>query len=165
MTGIDLTRDDIDVARLPTERTGLAGRCAFQAGGALALPAGDGSFDAAVTPHVAMTVEDRTGFYREVARATRPGAPFGLFDVMEGPVGGLAYPMPWAGDVSTGFLRGAADTRDLLAAAGFDPMAETGPRERALGVFRAASISSSAPAPPGRSATTPPRSRPTGSIP
>lgn len=92
VSGIDLTPDYIDVAQALTERTGLSDVCDFHQGSVLDMPFADGSFDAAVSFHVAMNIEDRAQFYGELARVSRQGAPFCMFDVMKGPAAGMRYP-------------------------------------------------------------------------
>jgi MPBQ/MSBQ methyltransferase len=95
-TGIDLTPEYVQVARMLTERTGLAANADFRIGSALALPWPEASFDAAVTFHVAMNITDRPRLYQEVARVTRPGGVFANYDVMRGPNPGMEFPVPWA---------------------------------------------------------------------
>ncbi len=137
VTGIDLTPEYVDVARMLTERLGLSERCAFEVGSATDLPYGDSSFDAAVSFHVAMNIEDRQGLYGELARVVRPGGPLCLFDVMKGPTGGMVYPVPWAETAVTSFLRSPDETGALLDAAGFVVEAVASQRDMAQAFFRA----------------------------
>lgn len=136
VTGIDLTSDYVAVAEALTERTGLADRCSFQEGSVLDMPFADGAFDAGITFHVAMNIEDRQGFYGEAARVLKPGAPFCLFDVMKGPTAGMHYPVPWAEVERNSFLKTPGETRDLLTAAGFEVEEEKSLRDFAMGFFR-----------------------------
>jgi ubiquinone/menaquinone biosynthesis C-methylase UbiE len=46
--------------------------------------------------HVGMNIEDKDGLFAEIYRVLRPGAAFGVYDVMRQKDGGLAYPVPWA---------------------------------------------------------------------
>lgn len=124
VTGLDLTPEYIDVARMLTMRVGLSGQCEFVQGSVLEMPFDDGSFDAAVTFHVAMNIEDRAGFYGELARVMKSGATLCVFDVMQGPVQGMFYPVPWAETETTSFLKSVDETRTLLADAGFSVTAE-----------------------------------------
>lgn len=135
VTGLDLTPDFIEVARMLTSRTGLEERCAFEVGSVLAMPFDAASFDGAVSFHVAMNIEDRTGFYREVARVLRPGARFCLFDVMKGPTPGLTYPTPWAETQATSFLHARDEVVAFLEQAGFALEAEENLRDLALDFF------------------------------
>ncbi|WP_198174224.1 class I SAM-dependent methyltransferase [Mesorhizobium xinjiangense] len=138
VTGIDLTPEYIEVAETLTARMNLDGACTFHAGSVLAMPFAAGAFDAAVTFHVAMNISDRAGFYDELARVLRPGAPLCVFDVMKGPAPGMVYPVPWAEMETTSFLKTPAETRDLLAAAGFKIHREESQRAFAISFFREA---------------------------
>ncbi|WP_416896899.1 MAG: class I SAM-dependent methyltransferase [Minwuia sp.] len=138
VTGIDLTPEYIEVARDLTSRTGLADRCHFELASALEMPFEDGIFDAAVTFHVAMNIEDRQGLYGEIARVLRPGAPLCIFDVMKGPALGMHYPVPWAETAETSFLRSPDDMRVLLDHAGFTLLAEESQKDFASEFFRKA---------------------------
>ena len=136
VTGIDLTSDYIDVARVLTERTRLGDACAFRQGSVLDMPFADGAFDAAVSFHVAMNVEDRAQFYAELARVSRRGAPLCMFDVMKGPAAGMRYPVPWAEVEANSFLKTPDETSDLVRQAGFDQVESTSLRDLAIDFFR-----------------------------
>jgi ubiquinone/menaquinone biosynthesis C-methylase UbiE len=120
VTGIDLTPEYVEVARRLSELTGQGERTAFEAGSALAMPYGDRSFDGAITIHVAMNIHDREGLYGEVARVLRPGATFGVYDVMRGNPDPLDYPVPWAMTAATSRVTTPVETQGLLAGAGFE---------------------------------------------
>ncbi len=120
VTGLDLTPDYIEVARILAARTGAGNRVAFEVGSALATPFSDAAFDGAVTIHVAMNIEDRDGLYREAARVLKPGARFGIYDVMKGPSPGLSFPVPWSETAETSHLRTPEETRGHLSEAGFE---------------------------------------------
>jgi ubiquinone/menaquinone biosynthesis C-methylase UbiE len=137
VTGIDLTPDYIDVARMLTERTGLTDLCDFHAGSVLQMPFEASAFDAAVSFHVAMNIEDRAKFYAELARVLRPGGPLCVFDVMKGPAPGAVYPVPWAETETTSFLRSRDETCSLLEDGGFEVTAEENLRSFAMDYFRA----------------------------
>jgi SAM-dependent methyltransferase len=83
------------------------------------MPFEDATFDAAYTQHVAMNIADKPALYAEIARVLKPGAVFGVYDVMQGPGGEVVYPTPWANDRSTSFLATPEEMRRLLEAAGF----------------------------------------------
>ena len=98
---------------------GLEEGAAGGGGVALALPFEDGAFDAAYTQHVAMNIADKPVLYAEIARVLKPGAVFGIYDVMQGAGGEAIYPTPWANDTSTSFLATPDEMRCLLETAGF----------------------------------------------
>src|SRR5262245_32962409 len=83
VTGVDLTPDYIAAAGELARRTGLAGRIDYRVASALAMPFEDSAFDAAITLHAAMNIQNRAGLYREVARVLKPGAVFCSYDVMQ----------------------------------------------------------------------------------
>jgi SAM-dependent methyltransferase len=119
VTGIDLSAEYVAVANALTRRCGLANRAAFVQGSALALPFAEGAFDGATMIHVGMNVPDKTRLFAEVRRVLKPGARFGVYDVMRRSNAALPYPMPWAQSEATSFVADAADYRRLLAGAGF----------------------------------------------
>lgn len=136
VTGIDLTPEYVSVARELTARTGLADRCRFEVGSALDMPVGDGAFDAAVTFHVAMNIQDRPRLYGEIARALKPGGHLCLFDVMKGPAPGMLYPVPWAETAGTSFLKTPDEMQTLLRSAGFQVAAAESQKDFAIEFFR-----------------------------
>jgi len=119
VTGIDLTAEFCDVARVLTRAAGLADRIAFEQGNALTMPFADASFDGAYSMNVSMNIADKAGLYREVRRVLRPGAWFVLVEIAQGPAGAPTYPTPWARTAETSFLSTAGETHEGLAAAGF----------------------------------------------
>jgi 2-polyprenyl-3-methyl-5-hydroxy-6-metoxy-1,4-benzoquinol methylase len=119
VSGIDLTAEFCDVARVLTRAVGLADRIAFEQGNALAMPFADASFDGAYSLNVSMNIADKAGLYREVRRALKPGGWFVLAEVAQGPAGAPTYPTPWARTAETSFLSTPGETHDALEAAGF----------------------------------------------
>ncbi len=78
------------------------------------------SFDAAVTFHVAMNIENRPRLYAEVARVLRPGGQLAIYDVLKGPADGMLFPVPWAESAETSFLVTPDAMTELLDQAGFE---------------------------------------------
>lgn len=122
VTGVDLTASFVAVAELLAERTGMSGRVRYEVGDLLALPFADARFDAAYTQHVVMNIRDRAGAYGEIRRVLKPGGKFGFYDVLAGE-GAPIFPVPWAETAETSALLTEAETRAVLAAAGFAPVA------------------------------------------
>jgi MPBQ/MSBQ methyltransferase len=120
VTGIDLTEEYCTVANALAARLGLADRVRYRPGNALAMPFADGSFDVAVTQHVAMNIPDKAALYREIARVLRPGGKFGIYDLLRGEGGPVHFPVPWAREPSTSFLATPDEMRRLLGSAGFE---------------------------------------------
>lgn len=119
VTVVDLTPEYCDVGERLTAWTGLTDRVSFVCANALAMPFSDASFDVVWTQHASMNIADKGRFYGEVARVTRPGGRFALYDVLAGPLQPIHFPVPWASDASFNFLLSPADTRALVERAGF----------------------------------------------
>jgi MPBQ/MSBQ methyltransferase len=119
VTGIDLTSEYVTIARDLTARTKLNDKVSYEVGSALETPFATGKFDAAINIHVAMNIRNRSGLYKEIARVLRPGAMFGVYDVMMGPNEGLHFPLHWAETPGTSHVISMSQTGALLGAAGF----------------------------------------------
>ena len=120
VTGIDLTPVYVEIAKMLGERTGTNDRVEYMTASALKLPFEDGSFDAAITFHVAMNIKDRVTLYREIARVLRPGAFFCIYDVMKGSNDGIRFPVPWAEIAANSHLTSVSEMHELLCSADFE---------------------------------------------
>lgn len=118
VTGLDLTPDFCACARELNYLLGLEDLVEIVEGSALDMPFEDKSFDAVVTQHAAMNIEDKAGLYREIARVLEPGGRFGLYDIMQGPGGTVHYPAPWASAPAFSFLETPERVKALIEAAG-----------------------------------------------
>ena len=119
VTGIDLTADFCDAARVLTRRMGLDDQVRIEQADALAMPFRDATFNGAYTMNVSMNIEDKHGLYAEVFRVLKPGAWFVLSEIAQGPGGALSYPTPWARTSASSFLSTPEETNAGLEAAGF----------------------------------------------
>jgi SAM-dependent methyltransferase len=140
VTVLDLTAEYCAVGARLTEWTRLTELVSFVHASALAMPFADGSFDLAWTQHASMNIADKAGLYREIARVVRPRGRFAFFDILAGPAQPIHFPVPWAADPSFSFLLSPAETRSMIAQAGFR---ETG---WLMGDALAAELERSAPA-------------------
>ena len=136
VTGIDLTAEFVEAAASLTRRCGLDGHVSFRQGSALAMPFPDGGFDAATLIHVGMNIAGKAALFAQVRRVLRPGARFGVYDVMRVGEGDLPYPMPWAATPETSFVEPPETYRRLLGEAGFAIEAEHDRSELALRLGR-----------------------------
>ena len=135
--GIDLTAEYCDVGNLLSQKVGLGELARFRQASALAMPFEDGCFDAAYTVHVAMNIEDKAALYREVYRVLRPGAVFGVYDLLATPAGGeLSFPVPWATTPETSFLATPDEMLLHLNDAGFVVERRTERTDFALDFFK-----------------------------
>jgi MPBQ/MSBQ methyltransferase len=119
VTGIDLTDEYIDAARLLTGKVGLSDRVDFEVGDATALPYDDGAFDIAWAMNVTMNIKDRAGFYAGVHRVLKPGGKFCISEAGLGPGGEPYYPLTWAREPAYSFLMPPDEMRSLLESSGF----------------------------------------------
>jgi SAM-dependent methyltransferase len=135
VTGIDLTGEFIETGKAMCRWVGLDGRVALYQGSALAMPFEDGAFDGAYMMHVGMNIEDKAALFREVHRSLRPGAVFGVYDVMRAGDGDLALPVPWAETAATSAVAPPAAYRRALEDTGFAIEGERNRRDYALAFF------------------------------
>jgi ubiquinone/menaquinone biosynthesis C-methylase UbiE len=119
VTGIDLSADLCNAARLLAENQGLGQKVDFRRGDATLLPFATASFDLAYSQHVAMNIADKARLYAEIARVLKPGGRFGLYDLVQGSGDELYFPVPWAEDASMSFLVTPDMLKTVLAETGF----------------------------------------------
>jgi len=119
ITGIDLTPEFCEAARILTRAVGLDDRVIFEQGNALTMPFADASFDGAYSMNVSMNIADKPGLYREIHRVLKPTAWLVLSEIAQGAGGDPAYPTPWAKTAETSFLATPSETRHTLEATGF----------------------------------------------
>ncbi len=120
VTGIDLTREYVDVAGDLVRRVGLDGRVDFVQASALDLPFAGESFDVVWTEHVQMNIADKARFYGEISRVLKPGGQLLFHDVFQGPAGEPHFPVPWAEDASISHLATPEQARHIIEASGFE---------------------------------------------
>ena len=152
ITGIDLTEAYVTTGQVMCDWVGLGDRVSLRRGSALAMSFEADTFDGAYMLHVGMNIDDKHQLCAEVHRVLRPGACFGIYDVMRTGVGELAYPVPWAATPETSALHSLDDYRVALRAADFTISAERNRRDFALEFFaklKASTTGASGPAPLG----------------
>lgn len=125
VTGLDLTQEFCDAASAISEWVNLSDKTQFIQGDATDLPFPDNHFDGAVTVHVAMNIPDKAAVYDEARRVLKPGARFGIYDIVQGEGGEVLYPAPWASEPSISHLATPEEMSAHLLAAGFKILSET----------------------------------------
>lgn len=125
VTGVDLTQEFCDAASAISDWVNLSDRTEFLQGDATDLPFPDDHFGGAVTVHVAMNIPDKAAIYAEARRVLKPGARFGVYDILQGEGGDCLYPAPWASEPSISHLATPEQTARYLAAAGLRILHET----------------------------------------
>jgi ubiquinone/menaquinone biosynthesis C-methylase UbiE len=135
VTGIDLTREFVEVARRLTQLLGMEGEVRFEQGDALAMPFEAASFAGAYSMNVSMNIADKTALYRELRRVLKPGGWLVLSEVARGPGGPMLYPTPWAATGESSFLQTPEETKAGLEAAGFrvERIVDRTPQAKAYG--------------------------------
>jgi ubiquinone/menaquinone biosynthesis C-methylase UbiE len=124
VTGVDLTQEFCDAASKISEWVNLSDRTDFLQGDATKLPFPDDHFDGAVTVHAAMNIPNKAAVYAEARRVLKPGARFGIYDILQGEGGDVLYPAPWASEPSISHLATPEETSKYLLAAGFSILHE-----------------------------------------
>jgi SAM-dependent methyltransferase len=135
VTGIDLTPEYVETGNAVCKWVGLNDRISLHQGSALATPFNEGSFDGAYMLHVGMNIEDKEKLASEVARVLRPGAVFGIYDVMRTGDGEITFPVPWATTAELSAVAEPKRYKNALQRAGFDVIAERDRRDFALAFF------------------------------
>src|SRR5204862_1757984 len=119
VTVIDLTASYVRAAEMLTAQLGLGDRVLHHLGNALDLPFDPGAFDVVWTQNSGMNIADKARLYAGFHRVLRPGGRLAFQEPMAGPTQPLVYPVMWARDSSTSFLRAPAEMKALIERVGF----------------------------------------------
>ncbi|MFK7803216.1 MAG: class I SAM-dependent methyltransferase [Anaerolineae bacterium] len=119
VSGVDATADYVSVGNVLNGWVGLDDQIKLLEGFAQSMPFDGEMFDGAYIIHVGMNFPDKVEAYREINRVLKPGALFGIYDIMQKDPGEIAYPVPWASEPSLSHLRTADAYQDALTSAGF----------------------------------------------
>ncbi len=136
VNGIDLCPEYIETGQELNNWVGLQHHIDLRQGSALSLEFDDSSFDGAYMMHVGMNIRDKEALFAEIFRVLRPGALFGIYDVMQVGDGELTFPIPWATAPSTSALETPVCYRTALQSAGFTIQVERDRRDFAIDFFR-----------------------------
>lgn len=119
VTGIDLTASYVQVAAMLTARLGLGDHVTHHLGNAVDLPFDAGLFDVVWTQNSGMNIAAKEHLYTGFHRVLRPGGLLVLQEPMAGPVQPPIFPLMWARDATTSFVRTPTEMRALIEAVGF----------------------------------------------
>jgi SAM-dependent methyltransferase len=109
VTVVDPTESYVRAGEALTARLGLADRVQHRLGDALALDMGLGAFDVVWTQNSGMNIADKEQLYAGFARVLGPGGLMAIQEPMAGPVQPVIYPVMWAPDATTSFLRAPSE--------------------------------------------------------
>jgi SAM-dependent methyltransferase len=133
VTVVDLTETYVRAGQALTARLGLGARVRHRIGDALALDVGADTFDVVWTQNSGMNIPDKERLYAGFARVLRPGGLLALQEPMAGPVQPVLFPVMWAREAGSSFLRAPAEMRRLIEGAGFNVRAWDDVTEEAVG--------------------------------
>lgn len=125
VTGLDMTREYNEIARLLTDAVGLSEQISFQHGNALHMPFEAKKFDVIWSQHASMNIPDKRRLFEEYHRVLRPGSQLLLHEVVSGEMQPIHFPVPWADNPSISFLSSTQRIKALLGIAGFKEMTFT----------------------------------------
>jgi SAM-dependent methyltransferase len=123
VTVVDLTESYVRIGHWLTGRLGLADRVSHRVGDALTLDVGAETFDVLWTQNSGMNIAAKERLYAGFARLLLPGGLLVIQEPMAGPTQPPIFPLMWARDATTSFLRPPAEMRALIEAAGFRALA------------------------------------------
>lgn len=123
VTTVDLTESYVRAAEALTARLRLGDRVRHKVANALDLPFDAGAFDMVWTQNSGMNIADKAALYAGFFRVLRPGGSLVFQEPMAGPVEPILYPLMWATDASTSFLRPPGEMRATIESAGFQARA------------------------------------------
>ena len=118
VTGVDITPAYVDAARDLTARAGLRDLVGFRVADIVTFEP-DPLFQAAITMHVQMNVQDKTAWFAHIARCLVPGARLAIWEVCQPRQADLAWPMPWSLDGTDSFVVTAGSLHASIEQAGF----------------------------------------------
>lgn len=144
IVGLDLTPEYVETGQVLCDWVGLSDRIELHLGSVLSLPFDAARFDGAFMMHVGMNIQDKQALIAQVSRVLKPGAKFGIYDIMKTNDEDLMYPVPWATTTETSWLAGPEDYRAAFEDNGFSVIEENNRRAFALDFFKKMKVASDA---------------------
>ncbi|MEM8730470.1 MAG: class I SAM-dependent methyltransferase [Pseudomonadota bacterium] len=134
--GVDLSAEYVSAGKELTRLAGQSARVKHVHGNIVDLPFLGQSFDCAYMIHVGMNIADKLHATKEIARILKPGAMFGIFDIMRMSESDITYPQIWADSPRQSAVVGTDRYRFALEKAGFEIVSETNYAEMALKIYK-----------------------------
>jgi len=119
VTVVDPTESYVHTGEALTARLRMTDRVTHRIGDALALDTAGGMFDVVWTQNSGMNIADKERLYAGFFCVLRPGGLLALQEPMAGPVQPPIFPVMWAPDATTNFLRAPDAIRAVIEATGF----------------------------------------------
>ena len=135
MTGIDLTKEYIEVGNKITEWVSLSEMITLLHASALSTSFENNQFDTAYMMHVGMNIKNKKELTDEIYRVLKPGALFGIYDVMMTSNNNLTYPVPWAENKETSEVNTPEYYKKCLSQSGFSILNEEDKRDFSIEYF------------------------------
>ena len=118
VTGLDITPAYVDAARDLTAKGGLRDLVEFRVAD-IATFEPHPLFQAAITMHVQMNIQDKTAWFADIARCLAPGARLASWEICQPRQADLPWPMPWSLDGTDSFVVTAGSLHASIGQAGF----------------------------------------------
>ena len=141
VTGVDLTPEYIVTGNKLSQNTGFAEKVRLRESNATALGDDPCTYDGAFMLHCGMNIESKGSLASEIFRVLRPGARFGIYDVMRIGDGELVFPVPWAQDETGSSVDTVETYTTALERAGFQVATTRNRRDFALEFFKQLKLS------------------------
>ena len=119
VVGVDITPAFVEVGIDFNKRTNMTDKVSLSISDGNTLPFDNSIFDAAISQHVTMNVENRERFFSEIFRVLKKDTIFAFSEHGLGPIGNPIFPLPWADDDKMSFLIKPELTIELLNKIGF----------------------------------------------
>ncbi len=117
--GVDITHSYVEAARFLTARSDLESLVTFEQVDIAALDAST-PYDAAISVHVQMNVDDKAAFFGAIHTNLRLGARLALWEICSTGESDLAWPMPWSIDGTDSYLTTGDQLRQAAIDTGFE---------------------------------------------
>ena len=98
MTGIDVTPEMIEAAKMITQRVGMQNACRFMVADACSADFAPASFDFVIMMAVSCNIPNRNALHSFIARVLKSGGVCGILEPFQGSVPGCVLPVPWSID-------------------------------------------------------------------
>jgi SAM-dependent methyltransferase len=118
VVGIDITAAYVEAARDLTRRAKLDDVVRFEACDIADLRP-EARFQAAISMHVEMNVQDKASWFEQIGRHLEPGARLAIWEVCSPVRHEPTWPMPWSLDGTDSFVVDAESLRTTVERAGF----------------------------------------------